>query len=144
MEKFARKCYCCGEGMSEGYLDDNATFCSIECLITTNRTNPHTPLYTEQDWEQDCDDNPDVCYWTSWHETIEEEDEFYNDKGVLFRTDLELQLYERLKETNIWADNLLDVITDKDLLPKDDNDYLELSIQLAPNEILLRIIEQKI
>jgi len=59
-------------------------------------------------------------------------------------TDLELQLYERLKETNIWVDNILDVITDKDLLPKDDNDYLELSIQLAPNETLLKTIEQKI
>jgi hypothetical protein len=137
MKKYARKCNYCNNGMEQGYLDAGNYFCSIDHLIAENKkTNPN---YNLKSWDKDVKDHPDNCYYSEWEEI--DEDEFFNKDGVLFTTEFEWELYHRLNETNYWLDKFLTRISEENLLSKNDSDYLELAIQLAPNETLLKEIE---
>ena len=86
-ERYARKCDHCGEGMSEGFLDDGQYNCSEKCLLASNNERaaqtPPFKEYTMEDWAEDCEKLPDDCYWTTWHE-IEDDENYYNAEGVEF------------------------------------------------------------
>lgn len=77
MEKFARKCDCCGKGMNKGYLDVGEYYCSDECLIGGNEKQGRG--YSMEDWAVDHAENPDECYWTEWEEL--DDDYYYDEQG---------------------------------------------------------------
>jgi len=87
MEKFARKCDCCGKGMNEGYYDAGQYYCSDRCLIWGNSNDDIDPdtnhgAYSMEDWRKESDANPDECYWTEWEELDEEE--YYDADGNVY------------------------------------------------------------
>ena len=80
MDKYPRKCDCCGAGMIDGFLDAGSYYCSEECLLKANRE--HNPDYTMEDWEKDVAENDDECYYTEWYpEDIEDDDVYYDEDG---------------------------------------------------------------
>ena len=86
MEKFARKCDCCGKGMNEGYHDSDNSYCSDRCLIWGNSddgigSNPDNLQYDMDCWELDCEKYPDSCYYTEWEEV--DKDEYFTAEGDL-------------------------------------------------------------
>ena len=58
--KFARQCYCCGDGMNVGYVINGGEeyYCSDECLKTVHYA------YEIEEMEIGADDSD--SYWTEW------------------------------------------------------------------------------
>lgn len=78
MKLYPRKCDCCNKGMDEGFYDAGNYWCSEECLLKGNYP------YTMKDWERDCEENEEECYWTEWEELDEYEN--YTAEGELYYT----------------------------------------------------------
>lgn len=136
MEKYAKKCDCCGKAFNAGFLDSGSEWCSMVCLLNGNQEND--PTYNEESWEEDCEESEDECYYTEWDEV--DEDEWFNKDGVMFTTDYEQELYERLKSVSLVIDASTDLITGGSV---GDNEipYTMLCGELAETETLLKKIE---
>lgn len=50
-----RFCSKCGVLLWEGYVDGDDYYCE-ECFP-----------YSDEEWEQMCEEYPDYCYWTQWY-----------------------------------------------------------------------------
>jgi len=137
MEKYQKKCDCCGKPFNAGFLDAGSEWCSMKCLIKENQKD--IPSYSKSDWEKDCEISPDVCYYTEWEEI--DEDEWYNKDGVLFRTDTEQLLYERLNACHSAIDSFSDFQKELGIDNQESESYLALIGELAENESLLKKIE---
>lgn len=89
MEKYARKCDCCGKGMNKGYYDAGQYYCSDRCLIWGNSSDgfeeeggDEKTSYDMSCWERDHKQSPDNCYYTEWEEIDEEE--YYDADGNVY------------------------------------------------------------
>lgn len=60
-----RECDKCGKEIAEGFYNEICSewYCSIDCMCDDN--------YTEDDYEEDCDNG--VAYWTTCDEDEDEE-----------------------------------------------------------------------
>ena len=60
-----RECDECGKEMWDGFCVENGMeyYCSEECL------HKH---YTDEEWEEMCDDGNGDSYWTDWYDEYEE------------------------------------------------------------------------
>ena len=99
IEKFAKKCDCCGKGMNLGYVDCESTYCSDRCLVWGN--SPHSTLNTDEfipyhpsEWASDHEIFPNSCYYTEWEEL--EEDEYYLADGTIVTTDEQVNKFKKL------------------------------------------------
>ena len=63
-ELYARKCDNSGVGMNDGFHDAGCYYATEADLLAANRRD--NPDYSMSDWEKDCDENEDVCYYTEW------------------------------------------------------------------------------
>ena len=72
-EGHPRKCFECGDGMSEGYLINSETYCSDKCRRT---------IMSDKEWEKHYTDDGDDC-WTSWE--LEDADEIFDDNGNIIK-----------------------------------------------------------
>lgn len=88
LELYPRQCDCCGKGMNKGYHDSGAVYCSDRCLVWGNSEETIDPntgkgMYTMQDWEKDCEENEDECYYTEWEE-LDEDVNFTANGGLVY------------------------------------------------------------
>ena len=86
VEKFARKCDITGEVMNEGYvIQDGEMYIKHECdLIVYLRGLEGNEDLSDEVLKEEAYDNG-VYYWTEWN--VEDEDEYYDEKGNLFSVD---------------------------------------------------------
>lgn len=90
--KYPRTCETCKGGMSEGYLYNDSTYCSTECL----------PI-TEAEWLAQYDDDGDN-YWTEW--TLEdcEDDDDLQFQAVLAKNIMARDLRDDRDNRNVLND----------------------------------------
>lgn len=93
-EKYSKKCYSCGIGFNQGYIDIYQYFCSETCLIKENKKS--IPYYTIKDWQASVE-AIDECYYTEWEY---EPDEFYNHYGIMFKSEDQFLKFESYKNSD--------------------------------------------
>lgn len=91
-KKYAQKCSVTGKGMNEGWYINGDCYSTQEYADKAARElKDDNGQYYKNFGElySDCENDNETCdfaYWTTWYDTIADDDDYYNEEGQLFRT----------------------------------------------------------